>query len=68
MGVPMIVDRIPENDSELVRYLHDSGVLPGVEVVVVEMAPYRGVVTLQIGDESAVLGYNVSGEIRLRER
>jgi hypothetical protein len=43
-------------------------VLPGVEVVVVEMAPYRGVVTLQIGDESAVLGYNVSGEIRLRER
>ena len=66
MGVPMIVDRIPEDDAELVRYLHESGVLPGVEVVVADVAPYRGVVTLQIGDETAVLGYNVSGDIRLR--
>jgi len=66
MGVPMIVDRIPEDDAELVRYLYESGVLPGVEVVVADVAPYRGVVTLQIGDETAVLGYNVSGDIRLR--
>ena len=40
--------------------------LPGVEVVIVDVAPYRGVVTLKIGDETAVLGFNVSGEIRLR--
>jgi DtxR family Mn-dependent transcriptional regulator len=66
MGVPMIVDRIPEDDAELVRYLYESGVLPGVEVVVADVAPYRGVVTLQVGDETAVLGYNVSGDIRLR--
>jgi DtxR family Mn-dependent transcriptional regulator len=66
IGVPMIVDRIPEDDAELVRYLYESGVLPGVEVVVADVAPYRGVVTLQIGDETAVLGYNVSGDIRLR--
>jgi len=65
-GKPMIVDRIPEDDAELVAYLHESGVLPGVEVVVADVAPYRGVVTLQIGDESAVLGYNVSSDIRLR--
>ena len=63
---PMIVDRIPEDDPELVAYLQESGVLPGVEVVVSDVAPYRGVVTLQIGDETAVLGYNVSSEIRLR--
>jgi DtxR family Mn-dependent transcriptional regulator len=66
MGKPMIVDRIPEDDSELIAYLSECGVLPGVEVVVSEIAPYRGVVTLQIGDESAVLGYGVSSEIRLR--
>jgi hypothetical protein len=62
----MIVDRIPEDDAELVAYLHGSGVLPGVGVIVSDVAPYRGVVTLQIGDESAVLGYNLSSEIRLR--
>ena len=65
-GTPMIVDRIPENDAELIAYLIENGVLPGVEVVVSDVAPYRGVVTLQIGDETAVLGYNVSGDIRLR--
>jgi DtxR family Mn-dependent transcriptional regulator len=67
-GTPMIVDRIPENDAELIAYLTESGVLPGVEVVVSDVAPYRGVVTLQIGDEAAVLGYGVSSEIRLRPR
>jgi DtxR family Mn-dependent transcriptional regulator len=65
-GKSMVVDRIPEDDAELVAYLHESGVLPGVEVVVADVAPYRGVVTLRIGDEDAVLGYNVSSEIRLR--
>lgn len=67
-GTPMIVDRIPENDAELIAYLIENGVLPGVEVVVSDVAPYRGVVTLQIGDEAAVLGYGVSSEIRLRPR
>jgi len=66
IGETMIVDRIPEDDSELVAYLHENGVLPGVEVVVSDVAPYRGVVTLAVGGESAVLGYNVSSEIRLR--
>lgn len=65
-GKAMIIDRIPENDAELVAYLQESGVLPGVEVVVSDVAPYRGVITLQIGDETAVLGYDVSSEIRLR--
>jgi hypothetical protein len=64
----MIVDRIPEDDAELITYLSESGVLPGVEVIVSDVAPYRGVVTLQIGEEIAVLGYGVSSDIRLRPR
>ena len=66
IGKAMIVDRIPEDDAELVAYLYETGVLPGVEIVVSDVAPYRGVVTLSVGGESAVLGYNVSSEIRLR--
>lgn len=62
----MIVDRIPEDDAELVAYLQLSGVLPGVAVVVSDVAPYRGIVTMQVGEHTAVLGYNVSPEIRLR--
>jgi DtxR family Mn-dependent transcriptional regulator len=66
IGRTMVVDRIPEDDAELVAYLRENGVLPGIEVVVTEIAPYRGIVTLQIGDDVAVLGYDVSSEIRLR--
>ncbi len=67
-GKALVVDRIPEDDAELVAYLHENGVLPGVELVVSDVAPYRGVVTLKVGDESAVLGYGVSREIRLRPK
>ena len=65
-GEPMVVDRIPEDDVELVKYLDENGVLPGVSVTVQEVAPYRGVVSLQVGDRTAVLGYDVAGRIRLR--
>lgn len=65
-GVPMVVDRIPEDDEELVKYLDESGVLPGVGVVVEEVAPYRGVVSLKVDGRTAVLGYDVATRIRLR--
>ncbi|MGA0274961.1 MAG: metal-dependent transcriptional regulator [Dehalococcoidia bacterium] len=65
-GTPMVVERIPEDDAELVAYLEESGVLPGTEITVTEVAPYRGIVSINIKGRSAVLGYNVSNEIRLR--
>ncbi|MGB1748897.1 MAG: metal-dependent transcriptional regulator [Dehalococcoidia bacterium] len=65
-GTRMVVERIPEDDAELVGYLEESGVLPGVEITVTEVAPYRGIVSLDIDGRNAVLGYNVSNEIRLR--
>jgi DtxR family Mn-dependent transcriptional regulator len=66
IGREMVVDRIPEDDEELVRYLVEAGVLPGVRVAVQESAPYRGVVTIKVNNHSAVLGYEVAGRIRLR--
>lgn len=65
-GARMIVDRIPEDDEALVQYLADRGVLPGVEVTVEEVAPYRGVATLKVGDHTAIVGYAVASRIRVR--
>ncbi|MEX0761288.1 MAG: metal-dependent transcriptional regulator [Dehalococcoidia bacterium] len=65
-GRRMLIDRIPEDDEELVQYLAECGVLPGVEVTIDDIAPYRGVVTLQVGDRTAILGYEVAARIRLR--
>jgi DtxR family Mn-dependent transcriptional regulator len=65
-GKTMVVDRIPEDDEELVKYLDESGVLPGVQVTVEDVAPYRGVVSLKVNGKSAVLGYDVANRIKLR--
>lgn len=65
-GSDMIIDRIPEDDEELVKYLVESGVLPGVRVRVDDVAPYRGVVSLTVEGRAAVLGYAVANRIMLR--
>lgn len=65
-GSEMIVDRIPEDDEELVKYLVETGVLPGVRVRVDEVAPYRGVVSLTVDGRAAVLGYAVANRVMLR--
>lgn len=65
-GSDMIIDRVPEDDEELVKYLVESGVLPGVRVTVDDVAPYRGVVSLTVDGKAAVLGYAVANRIMLR--
>jgi DtxR family Mn-dependent transcriptional regulator len=62
----VVIDRIPEEDEELIKYLVECAVLPGVEVTVQEVAPYRGVVGIKVGDRTAVLGYGVAGRIHVR--
>lgn len=65
-GSQMVIDRIPEDDEELVKYLVEAGVLPGVHVSVDDVAPFRGVVSLTVGGKAAVLGYAVANRIKLR--
>jgi len=62
-GGHAVIDRIPFEDQQLLEYLVSSGVLPGVKVKVEENAPYRGVVTLRLGESQVVLGLEVAGRI-----
>jgi DtxR family Mn-dependent transcriptional regulator len=62
-GADVVVDRIPFEDQQLLEYLCSRGVLPGVRAKVEENAPYRGVVTLRLGDGHVVLGVEVAGRI-----
>lgn len=66
VGSEMVIDRIPEDDEELVKYLVEAGVLPGVRVLVEDVAPHRGVVSLTVDGKNAVLGYAVANRIMLR--
>jgi DtxR family Mn-dependent transcriptional regulator len=58
-GQRLAVDRITEEaeaDRQLLRFLWESGVRPGVRVTVNEVAPYAGTISVTIDDRSITLG------------
>ena len=65
-NVAYMVDRVPEEDAKLLRFLSDSKIVPECQVTVVEAAPYLGVleVATQLGKVS--IGYNVARQILVR--
>jgi DtxR family Mn-dependent transcriptional regulator len=64
--VTYIVDRVPEDDPDLLRFLVSSLIIPDHEVKVLEAAPYRGVLMVATGGGAVSIGYNVARQILLR--
>jgi len=46
-GARAIIERIPDGDPELLRYLSELGLVPGSEAELVSFAPFGGPVTVQ---------------------
>ena len=63
MNVEYVVERVPEEDSQLLRFLDDSSLIPGRRVSVVEAASYVGVMTVSTEKERVPIGYNVAQQI-----
>lgn len=61
-GEKGIVNRIvwPDEDGQMLRYLESLGLTPGTAFTVVEVAPFDGPVTVQIGEVQKVVGHTVS--------
>jgi DtxR family Mn-dependent transcriptional regulator len=60
------VDRVPEEDMELLRFLSDAGIVPDQNIEVVEAAPYRGVIIVKSSKDRVSIGYNVATQIVIR--
>ena len=55
------VARIPDDsNSELLRYLAGLGLVPGAVMRLVEVAPFLGPLTVEVGDGRAVIGRNLA--------
>ncbi len=65
-GQSWTIDRVPEDDEELLWYLVDNRIVPGERVDVVEAAPYRGIITLSRGGVEVAVGYEVADRIWVR--
>ena len=58
-----VVERVPEEDSQLLRFLDESSLIPGCRVTVVEAASYVGVMTVKTDKDNIPIGYNVAQQI-----
>jgi DtxR family Mn-dependent transcriptional regulator len=68
-GERAVVSRIPDDaDSDLLRYLAELGLRPGTEVLVLEIAPFEGPLTLDIAGNRIVIGRKVASAVQVEVR
>ena len=65
-GETYVVDRVPEEDSQLLKFLADSMIVPGQSITVAEAAPYLGVMEVVTQCDRVSIGYNVASQIVVR--
>ncbi len=64
VGQNATIVRIQDNDdAELLRYLADLGLMPGTELMVEDVAPFEGPVTINVAGKSEVVGQTVASAI-----
>ncbi len=65
-GVPYVVDRVPEEDAELLRFLGGAQLVPERRITLLEAMPYLGVMQVETEVERISIGYNVARQIVVR--
>ena len=65
-GQRVIVQRVSDDQSELLRYLAELGLIPGALVEVEAVSPYGGVSTVRVGQQTHALGETVTQAVLVR--
>ena len=66
MGAEYVVERIPEEDSNLLRFLDQAQIVPECRVSVTDATPYLGVLTVTTAKDQVSIGYNIARQILVR--
>jgi DtxR family transcriptional regulator, Mn-dependent transcriptional regulator len=64
-GHAAILRRVPDEDPEALRYLARLNLVPGVEVEVLERAPFGGPVRVRVGREEQLLGPELTARLEV---
>jgi DtxR family Mn-dependent transcriptional regulator len=65
-GQQVIVQRVSDDNPDLLRYLTSLGLIPGALVQVESVAPYGGVYTVRIGAQTHAIGDMVTQSVLVR--
>ncbi|MFN1834731.1 metal-dependent transcriptional regulator [Balneola sp. MJW-20] len=60
-----LIGRVKDQDPELLRYLEEVGVLPGVKVRVIQKDPFNGPVKVLLEEKEEVLGNGIARNVYL---
>jgi DtxR family Mn-dependent transcriptional regulator len=66
-GKKAVVAEVSDHDPEMLRYFGELGLYPDVELVVTDIAPFDGPLTIRIGDHEVTLGREVAHYILMSE-
>lgn len=66
-GQRVTVQHLCDRDPDLLHYLEELGLLPGIEVEVVDVGPFDEPIEVLIGDSSHVIGNHVAGRVFVEE-
>lgn len=58
-----ILRRVKNQDPEFLRYLEKLGLIPGVEIRVLNKEPFEGPVEIELEGEKISIGYNIAKEL-----
>jgi DtxR family Mn-dependent transcriptional regulator len=64
-GERCIVRRVSDRDPELLRYLAGLGLLPGAEVRLAEVIPFRGGVRVEVGGDEVLVGSEAAEAVQV---
>lgn len=64
---PYLIGRVRDQDPDLLRYLEKIGLIPGVRIKLVEKAPFKGPITLDVEGKTQIIGHDVADAIFLLE-
>jgi len=65
LGQRLVVASVPEEDVEMLSYLVDQGLVPEAEVVIDEIAPFNGPVTVTVEGGRRAIGREVASRVRV---
>ncbi len=65
-GARYVVDRVPEENTELLRFLDASRLVPGQRMTLLEAMPYLGVMQVETEVDTFSIGYDVARQIVVR--
>jgi DtxR family Mn-dependent transcriptional regulator len=66
LGQHVIVQRVSDENPDLLRYMAELGLIPGALVQVESVAPYGGVFTVRIGEQTHAIGDAVTQAVLVR--